>query len=315
MALAVEYEPALVEAATLIAIRSHAQERAFRQQRDPLYEVADHEARDRAFAALHGRWFEELGLAEPLETAMGELDALRDACGGRCVVGGARDDADEAADLFMPAAARPLVPAGIAPATPDVSAPPPGVVVVVRLRPDSLAVPTRALTLLRHELLHVADMLDPAFGYAPRLPADESGAPFRVLLAARYRALWDAHVDGRLARAGRGVPGAHAERYRQFRRAFPELGDGVDAQFERFWNGARCTHAEMVACASGPRAPRCQLCRLPSPSVNRAGPPAPALAAIAEDFPAWDPGAPICERCAEVYTMVPLQRGGSAPQG
>ncbi len=263
--------------------------------------------RDRAFAALHGRWFRELGLAEPLETAMGELDTLRDT-GGRCVVGGARDDRDEAAELFMPAAARPLIRAGIAPATPDVSVPPPGVVVVVRLRPDSLAAPTRALPLLRHELLHVADMLDPAFGYAPRLPADEGGAPFRVLLTARYRALWDAYVDGRLARAGRGVAGARAERDRQFRRAFPELGDGVDAQFERFWDGARCTHAEMVAFASGPQAPRCQLCRLPFRPVSCADVPAPALAAIAEDFPAWDPGAPICKRCAEVYTVVPRER-------
>jgi len=70
MALAVEYEPALVEASALIAIRGHARERAFHQQRDPLYEVADPEARDRAFVALHGRWFRELGLAEPLLFSM-----------------------------------------------------------------------------------------------------------------------------------------------------------------------------------------------------------------------------------------------------
>ena len=256
---------------------------------------------------MHGRWFEELGLEQPLETALGELDRVRNAS-GRCIVGRARDDRDEAAELFIPGAARPVVEVATTASTSDVCPSPAGVVVVVRVRPDSLAVPARALALLRHELLHVADMLDPAFGYAPRLPVDESGAPFQGFLTARYRALWDAYVDGRLARAGQGVAGALVARHRQFRRAFPELDDEVDAQFARFWNGAGCTHGEMVAFATSSRAPCCQLCRLPAAPVDRAALPAAARAAIAEDFPGWDPGAPICERCTEVYAAAPRGR-------
>lgn len=42
---------------------------------------------------------------------------------------------------------------------------------VVRLRPQSLLDQGALRTLLRRELLHVADMLDPAFGYLKELPS------------------------------------------------------------------------------------------------------------------------------------------------
>jgi hypothetical protein len=103
--------------------------------------------------------------------------------------------------------------------------------------------------LLRHELLHVADMLDPGFGYEPRMGA---GAP---LLdhgrQERYRVLWDTYVEGRLVRSGVAPAIVRAERLREFTRAFPALGTRTAAAFERFFDAPRCTHAELVAVATG----------------------------------------------------------------
>lgn len=49
-------------------------------------------------------------------------------------------------------------------------------------------VPGRYTALLRAELLHLADMLDPAFGYAPTLPEMDGGPSAAGLLQDRYRA-------------------------------------------------------------------------------------------------------------------------------
>jgi hypothetical protein len=64
--------------------------------------------------------------------------------------------------------------------------------------------------LLRHELMHVADMLDPAFGYERSLPTSDDGPSADNIVRDRYRVLWDVTIDGRLARAGLAHPDARA---------------------------------------------------------------------------------------------------------
>lgn len=229
MSLAVEYDPALLEAAVLCAVTGHPEEAPFRAARDPLYELDDGEEREAAFAALHVRWFERLGLAVPLAQALAEQPRVAAGC-ARCVVGRAVAARDEGADLR--------------------GAPPAPPVLLVRLRPETIADPACLLRLLRRELQHVADMLHPDFGYAPRPGAAARGLP-DALLAARYRVLWDAWVDGRLVRQGYLPATARAERLRDFARAFPGLADRLEDAFDRFFLAARCTHAELLAFAAG----------------------------------------------------------------
>ena len=55
---------------------------------------------------------------------------------------------------------------------------------------------------LRHELTHIADMLDEAFRYDPDTkigfnPGDEH------LIFNRYRVLWSLHIDSRISRKGK----------------------------------------------------------------------------------------------------------------
>jgi hypothetical protein len=220
-----DYEPALVEAAVLAAA---GDDQAFHDARDPLYAVADPEARETAFVTLHVRWFERLGLGRLLPEALAERPAVAAAC-SRCVVTRAGRAAAEAADLLV--------------------APPQRPTLLVRLTPERLAARGRALAFLRRELLHVADMLAPDFGYEPRLAG---GGPWRPdeRHRERYRVLWDAYVDGRLAAEGRADADTRLARLAEFGRAFPELGAEGEAVFRRFFEARRCTHAELVSFAT-----------------------------------------------------------------
>jgi hypothetical protein len=181
--------------------------------------------------------------------------------------------------------------------------------IVLRLRPQSLLDPEGLRTLLRRELLHVADMLDPAFGYLKELPSVETDPAMVNLLRERYRILWDASIDGRLCREGRlGVP-ARAARLLEFARAFPMLSDSAEVAFAPWFDGPQPSHAAIVAFIQEPRGPgtadagRCPLCRLPTPVLERGpeGLDREVLRAIQHDYPDWRPEHGHCARCVEVY--------------
>jgi hypothetical protein len=224
-ALDVEYEPRLVEAAVLAALGGRRDEPAFRAERDPLYEVLDAEAREAAFSALHACWFERLALDRPFRETLGERPEIVAHC-DRYIVAAARTAGEESADLLVAPDRRPMV--------------------LVRVRPETVAGPDGLRRFLRHELLHIGDMLDPDFGYEPCLPPPARAGTPDDLLRDRYRVLWAAWVDGRLTRLGHVAPSVRAERRRDFERAFPEPGEGTPEAFERFFGAPTCTHRELL---------------------------------------------------------------------
>src|SRR5574341_1135859 len=235
----VEYEPALMEEAVLRAMRGHPRERGFRRERDRLYEDKDPEAREVAFRQLHADWFEGLDLGRPIAEALREQPAITAGTHG-CRIALARSRQEEGAELFVRAGSG-------GPSEPDRRW------VVIRLRPEALTAREVLLQFLRHELFHIADMLDPRFGYEPHLPASEIGPAHERLLRDRYRALWDAAIDGRLARLGRAPASARADRMRDFALAFPVLGEHAEAGFQRFFDASPCTHADLLAFATNPQ--------------------------------------------------------------
>lgn len=307
----VEYEPRLVEEAVLLAMRDHA-EGDFRARRECLYEIADAEARDAAFRRFHGAWFERLGLGRGIDQALWERPSIGVAV-RTCLVACASSDRQEGAELFVR-------PAGEVGSDADRRS------VVIRLQPSMLLKPARLAEFLRHELLHIADMVDPRFGYEPRLPPSERGPAHEGLLRDRYRAVWDTYVDGRLARLGWAPAGIRAARLGEFTRAFPMLGEGPGAVFERFFSAATLRHADLLAfavepesvldCSSGGRPPgaRCSLCRFPThafePAPDRL--PSAVQQQIRNDFPEWNPAGGLCLQCADLYrarTAPTLPRG------
>lgn len=297
-ALPVILAPGLVEEAVLLRIRGDAAERRFHRARDPIYLLPEAD-RERAFGELHLSWFERLGFDQPIHTALGELPILAESC-ARCLVRPALSSRDEGSDLLVASDG----PAGREART-----------VAVRICASSFSDPERLLALLRAELLHVADMVDPAFGYEPTLPQVDDGPSYEQLLRDRYKALWNVSVTGRLVR--RGVAGADArDKARSaFIASFPMLGDSAEEAFARFFNGDACTHAEFVTFAGSPRArdhaaaqglapgARCPLCRFqtyaPEPAPERLS--SQVAEEIVGDFPAWRPAHGLCRQCADLY--------------
>ena len=285
-AFPVEYEPRLVEAAVLAAVRRRNQEAIFLRDRDGLYETEDHEAREAAFAALHTRWFEQLELDDPLRVALGERPEITAGCDGGHVVHAVLAS-DEGADLRVTPDALPTL--------------------LVCARAETLSRPEHFLDLLRHELLHVADMLDPRFGYAPTVGGGDLSPARERLLRDRYRVLWDAYVDGRLTRLGHAPLAVRLVRWRDFAQAYAWLGSRTEAAFERFFDASVCTHRDLAEFAErsdeGPATGRCPLCGLPAPALEpgAAELAAAVLTAITRDFASWRPADGVCGRCAELY--------------
>jgi hypothetical protein len=229
-----------VEESVLLAERllPAARAVAFRSERDRIYEVGDPDEREARFEELHGRFFVQLGLDRPLHEALAERPELLRRTRA-CRVLPALSRQQETADV------RVEVDAG-AGATPTI---------VLRLRPPSLLDAEPLRTLLRRELLHVADMLDPAYGYRPELPWVDEDPAVLNLLRERYRVVWDLSVDGRLCRSGRLGPRARATRFAEFVRTFPMLGKDVEAAFARWFDRPRPTHAAIVAFVRQPLGP------------------------------------------------------------
>jgi hypothetical protein len=231
------YSPQLVEEAVLLAegTTTAQDRRAFRRDRDRLYEVPEEAAREAGFHALHLEWFRRLGLQRAIEQVVAErADLAERVREGRVLpAAGARDEGADLIDRVAPGGGheRPLL--------------------VLRLRPSLLLEADAVRALLRHELVHVADMLDPAFEYHRTLPPDD-GRTSGTLLRDRYRVLWDATIDGRLARAGLLPDGVRAARRREFEATFPMLGSRTLAVFDAWFDQRHPSHAELLAFARNP---------------------------------------------------------------
>jgi len=290
----ITYDAVLVEESVLLVERrlSPVERETFRAERDRIYDVGDPDEREARFEELHGRMFLQHGLDRPLHEVLAERpDLLLRTRGCRVLPALSRQEetADARAELEAPAEAAPII--------------------VVRLRPQSLLEGEALRLLLRRELLHVADMVDPAFGYVRELPGLETDPAVVNLLRERYRVVWDAAIDGRLYRSGRLGLQARAGRFAEFVGTFPMLGSGVETAFETWFDGPRPTHAAIVAFIQEPRGPgtadeaRCPLCRLPARALERGpqGLDPDVLRAIERDHPGWRPAQGRCARCAEVY--------------
>ena len=183
------------------------------------------------------------------------------------------------------------------------------------IRPDSLfnADPLRAF--LRHELFHIADMLDPAFAYQPTLPKADGGPTYDTLITNRYRVLWDITVAGRMLRRGWLDVSTRNQQFREFVRCFAMVKDNLEKLFAGFFDAEQPRHAELASFAFDPRhaadgsirqaspGTHCPLCKFPTHSLE---PRLEMLAvevlqAVAADFPNWQPSLGLCTQCADLY--------------
>ncbi len=307
VAYRVDLEPRLVEESVLLAVNSIPREdrRRFRRERDLIYELQDDEERESRFRDLHSRWFVLLELPALIYVMLGEQPLLARGT-SRCLVLPAVTVQEEGADLHENRQGGP----GTSEAGP---------VLVIRLRPGTLLEPERLMTLLRHELYHAADMVDPSFGYTRSVPSMDAGPAYENLVRDRYRILWNTTIDGRLASRGHlSAEGVERSR-RAFLAAFAMLGEAAHEHFRRLFEGGRPRHEELWSFATRPggegteavpgrpimrsRPGRCPLCRFPTTAfqMDPECMPGDVLAEIGGDFPSWSPAQGLCVQCAGLY--------------
>jgi hypothetical protein len=270
------------------------------------YAVPPGRLRDRLFARLAADEVEELGLLEPVRTALAEHPAVAEAVE---VVLLARATSRGGETVTADRAGRR---AGL------------------RALAERFDDPAGLLAWARHALGHLDDSLDPAFGFDPDWERTADGAT-----AERLHVLWDASIDGRAARAGRPVFGSSREGCRARLAALlpPGLEPVAAALVDRCWSSERPAFADLRRWAERPPTAlgghpagdrddlpeargvpagsllpggRCPLCRFPS-SVLHVPDPATATT-IADAHPGWRPELGVCERCHDRYRLVPSPR-------
>lgn len=294
------YDPRLIEEAVFLALRNHPDGRQYQKDRERVYEIADARERDRIFGELNQEWLVRLGLNKAVEQSLAEQPGISSRAGS-CFVGRVAQAKEEGAELFV---------------APDEQLDATACrIVSILLRPESMLQPQVLLTFLRHELFHIADMLDPAFAYEPALPKAEGGPTYDTLITNRYRALWDVTINGRMTRRGWLAASAREQQLSDFLNAFPMLEENPEELFKPFFDSEQPKHAELVAFAFDPRAAsgrgihksapgtHCPLCRFPThayePEPDSLG--AAVLQAITDDFPNWNPSRGLCVQCADLY--------------
>jgi hypothetical protein len=263
-------------------------------EREKLYKILDPDDRNAAFFKLHLAWFREWGLEKlltgllkefPLLPVSLELLAFRQARGKH----------DEGAELYV-----------------NESGARNG---VIALRPERLKNDGGITALLRHELTHLHDMVNPEFGYQPHLQMTVSSLGQPRLIIERYRVLWDITIDGRLARAGRSTIASRDQRLAEFTRAFPFWSQmQLSAAFDLLWTTSAPTHHTLAQLVSDPRGLRsatapipgapCPLCGFPTfdwAVTNNL--PAAVLAIVSVEFPSWSATKGLCNRCLEAYQV------------
>jgi len=301
----IHYDPLLAEAVVLMEIKRREEAgdleplRAYRTLADPIYERIPLEAREGEFEKVHRGFFLRLGLGEALPKALGEFPELQDTV-EEVFIGKAVAEQEEGADLGYGRTR-----------------------IGIKVRPERFGDSQGLRRYLRHELQHLADVLDPAFGYVreERLgssPAEEN------LIRERYRLLWAVCIDGRLARQGKETIATKEDRLRDFETLYPRSPRPQRlAIFESLFGAERLTHGEILAMAKDPNTllervgevspgglPQrvllpgspCPLCRFPTYAWREAFE-EEVIGLIKSDFPNWQPQEGACERCAEVYSV------------
>lgn len=293
IAMQLRYDDDFVEAAVFVAASGRrsgvpaAQKRRFHVERERCYGILDPDERNAAFFKLHLDWFREWGLEKVLLKLLNEHPLIGPAL-NTLAFRKVRAKKDEAAELYVSVEN--------------------GRSGVVAMRPERFEKDDAVGHFLRHEFMHLSDMVDPHFGYSPDLRGHVTNPSHQRIVRERYRLLWDITIDGRLGRAME-----NERHHTMFDQAFwfwPE--DKRTGVFSGLWASKSPKHDELLALACDPRdlshadkplpGGACPLCGFSTFEwADLGAPDEDVRTTIKREFPHWSSAQGMCMRCAEVY--------------
>lgn len=271
----------------------------FQMERERLYSIADPDERSAAFFKLFLKWFVEWGGEDRLKRPLAEFPLIP---GSLKILAfrKAKTKAEQGAELFVHSHG-------------DRNG-------VIALQAEMFQQDARLQALLRHELTHIQDMLDPAFGYSPEFTLPRQRGAQQRLTILRYRLLWDVSIDGRILNSGRATIATREQRWAEFNRAYGFWTEAQRAEtFESVWTDAHPRHEHLLAIAADPRdlehhtgmlpgAP-CPLCTFPTfewvatPEMRPE-----TVKTISTQFPQWTQEQGACKRCVEIYEWAKMEQ-------
>ena len=303
----IRFDPAFVEEAVFLELRrreaagDHLTAQAFHAQRGALYDDAGGKAAEREarFQQLAARSFQGLGFTELFAKRFEEFPLI----GAQvpvALVQRAWSRKEERVELYVPSAPSGLSSAEVSPT------------LLIGLQVARCLNREPLVAFLRHELMHIADLLDPAFGCQPHPDFGAGCETEEDLIRERFRLLWNLVVDGRMRRKGWPAVDHETTRLRECERAFASWDP---QQREAVWrdlgNRASCAQRELLELAKDERLTRmlgqggvrCPLCHFPTREgvCDWRGERASVAEAIQADYAWWDPAQGACRQCFELY--------------
>ncbi len=273
---------------------------SFRKQADAVYADTPPRKREAAFFVLYRRYFAELGYGERVKGILAEFTGEVD-LPAECYFARTFQDEEESAQLSED-----------------------GTRLGVQIKVETLLDPERCAYLLRHELTHILDILDPAFEYDTSRPLSGVSPSEESLFRDRYRTLWDLSVDGRLERKGLLPQDLRDRRSAEFQTLFPNLDERTaERVFTALWRGPRPSNADLrqmvtgvVALCSALKIPvdisaegeacptfgpgsLCPLCRFPTHEWAETT--EHFSQQVKSEYPDWETSQGICTQCANRY--------------
>lgn len=262
----------------------------FNMERERIYRVGNPDEREDAFQQLHLKWFRDWGLEDVLKKFASGLARFESSLIS-LTYRKARNRQDEGAELYTNATGERRA--------------------VIALRGERFDNDATLEIFLRHEIFHLRDMLDPAFGYEPDLKIPGITQTQKRLATERYRVLWDTAIDARLARDKFAIATPREKYSALVDRAFSFWPAERRAEvFEQVWSGRGLNHALLAVFASDPRGhdhvgpsagQPCPLCGMPTFGWADAESLVPVAHIISREFATWKREHGACGRCAEVY--------------
>ncbi|MBI1992044.1 MAG: hypothetical protein HYS71_02225 [Candidatus Omnitrophica bacterium] len=201
-ALSVElrFDPAFVEEAVFLELGrlaaaglpdealaqagAHPMASAFHREREAVYSLAEPQ-REAAFQQLAYRTFQALGLAELFTARLPEFPQVSERI-ELIIVRRVWNRKDEQVELYVARPTRRVL---------EVST-----TLFIGLQAARCLDRDRLVSFLRHEFLHISDMLEPAFAYDPHAAFGGESEPEDELIRGRFRVLWDLWVHARMRR-------------------------------------------------------------------------------------------------------------------